>query len=262
VDELKTNLIIATYFGPRGGPMSSFQFLLEHGKINKQEFDRRVKLIRQKKTGHSYLLSNLSKLETVKHSLSQITIVVNECENELPEVTSYLNNLKSIGNTPIVILRRENKGMSYGSYNYAFATYKDKFNYYIFTEDDYVFVKDNFDRLLVDLFLEKRCGYLCAGVSTDEEPFKSQFKGFGKIGCISHGISDFKSLNAVYNHFGGLPLPQTVFTRSFLHVGLTIEDWRGRYKSPYYNSIINKVKEFFEDGEYLIVPVQMDWQKL
>ena len=52
------------------------------------------------------------------------------------------------------IIHRPNSGLSFGSYFYVTSLFRDEFDYYIFIEDDYVFVKDNFDELLVNEFRE------------------------------------------------------------------------------------------------------------
>ena len=39
--------------------------------------------------------------------------------------------------------------MSYGAWSDVFKKYQDKFNYYIFNEDDYFFVEDNWDDYLI-----------------------------------------------------------------------------------------------------------------
>ena len=82
-------------------------------------------------------------INTVKSSIN--TIVFNF--NIRPEDYKYISDIvkitpKFIGESEIVINLRENYGMSYGAWSDVFKKYQDKFDYYIFNEDDYFFVED------------------------------------------------------------------------------------------------------------------------
>jgi hypothetical protein len=48
----------------------------------------------------------------------------------------------------ITHIYRPNRGISFGSWMEAYRTFRDKYDYYIFCEEDYVFIKDGFDDIL------------------------------------------------------------------------------------------------------------------
>jgi len=149
----------------------------------------------------------------------------------------YLNNLPStINGASLVVIDRENRGQSYGSYSHVYGRYRQQFDYYIFIEDDYIFMKDHFDNILVEIFeTRKNCGFLC-----------SLAKKFDRRrhAAISNGMSSSKALEKVWQaHDGILPhgksvegyqaLPQLLFSWGFLDAGLTIQDLTDEYDAPF-----------------------------
>lgn len=132
--ERKINYVIATWGQERKGLVKSYPYLAKH----------------------------IDQLNKVRHSFSQVTIGRPRCPNELPNYTSCIDNLKSLKDgTPIVVHEMPNEGMSYGQYSRIFDLYRDQFTHYLFMEDDYVPVEDDFDTILADMFDEKeKCGYL------------------------------------------------------------------------------------------------------
>jgi len=92
-------------------------------------------------------------------------------------------------------IHRPNIGGSFGSYICAANTFRDKFDYYIFIEDDYVFTRDHFDDYLIK---EHKGDYTV--VYSDNNPFV-----YGDD-IIEHGITSSKILEK-YKYFQDEPRP-------------------------------------------------------
>ena len=109
-----------------------------------------------------FIRKHLESLGTLKHSLAQITLVVNKDPNEPPEYREFLNKLpKKIGNAGVELLERPNEGFSWGGYSHVLDVYGDRHSYMLLMEDDYIFTEDNFDRTLMGGILEgKKMGWL------------------------------------------------------------------------------------------------------
>lgn len=177
----------------------------------------------------TYIHEHLETLYSLEHNLSQITIVFPYHPNIFSNEILKLKEITKIKSTPVEFLHRENAGISYGSYSHAYFQYLDKFEYYIFIEDDYAFVEDNFDETLVNMINErKNCGYLCSLVW---EPPITCHK---KHGAISNGIAKEAALKKILLQHGNLPYhgeSQVVFTHAFIEAGYEIEDTTDRYNA-------------------------------
>ena len=180
-----------------------------------------------------YLREQLRLLKNYRHNLSQITVVAPDNPKELAVDSAYLAELDGsvVGVTPVVVLRRENKGHSYGSYSHVYGLYKDQFDYYIFMEDDYAFVQDDFDQKMIQMFEDAgKCGYLCALVNL--------FEG-REHAAISNGIASSEVLEAIWQQEGELPSSdfttkyhcqsQLQFSWAFLDAGHQLHDFTNQY---------------------------------
>ncbi len=211
-----------------------------------------------------YLKEHLRMLGKYQHSLDQITVVAPYFNREPAEVTKFLEDLDgtAVSGTPVVVLRRENRGHSYGSYSHVYEKYRDAFDYYILVEDDCVFVKDNFDQIMVNLFLEKEnCGFLCCLVDF----FGKTASDPGKLhAAISNGIASKESLEKVWRLKGEIPSSkftttyhcqsQLQFSWGFIEAGLKLQDFTNRY-----NVIFNETGElqrFGSNPEHLMIALQ------
>jgi len=119
----KTCLIIAFYFGER----------------TKNE------------TFHNLIDIQNRFLKKYKHGLAKIVFAIAE------------DNRKSISieeKDGITYFYKPNLGLSFGSWNMVINHYRDTYDHYILGEDDYVFVKDNFDQILLTQYQEKKAEYL------------------------------------------------------------------------------------------------------
>lgn len=185
-----------------------------------------------------YVKKQLDQLQHLKHSLSQVTLIVSTDEDETEEFKTYLDGLKNLG-LPIKIHRKENVGLSYGAYSFCFDLYGSEFDYYIFSEDDYYFAQDNFDTRLVELFKAKpNCGYLCSFVS---RAGKKTWMG------NTNGITSSSVLQKIKAKFGKLPYDsgcnggsyseesgQVTFSDAIQACGFRLYDTTIEYKTLHY----------------------------
>jgi hypothetical protein len=248
-----TNYVIATWSGPR--------------RQGNDEYH---------KDKTFYIRKHLQLLKKVKHHLSQITIVVPRNKKEPKKFSRFLREIPSkIQDAKVVVLRRENYGQSYGSWSHVYGKYRDKFDYYLFVEDDYAFVKDYFD---IDLSMRldslPNCWFLCClvGYSIDARLHAA----------ISNGICRSTVLKKVWDVFGELPSggdywevkedlpedpkeqrkksvysgePQLQFSEGFLEIGTKLYDVTEDYKIPFNDA--GKIRIYGNPKEdCLIVPLQ------
>lgn len=157
---------------------------------------RRAKDPRYIKDSTFFLKQQFKSLETLQNSLSQITLAVPDNPDEPKVFTEYIKNLpEKINKTKIVVLRRPNVGMSFGSLSDVYDKYKEEFDYYFFLEDDYEFALDNFDSVMVN-FMESRpdCGYLCGKVNEGVQ--RPHIWALQAIGCFrSKALSQLQKIN-------------------------------------------------------------------
>lgn len=109
-----------------------------------------------------FLRKQLESLKTLKHSISQITIVVNENKEEPARYREFLKSLpSSIGGAEVVLMERPNVGYSYGAYSDVFQRFGTTFDYYMLMEDDYLFTRDDFDKeMVVNMETNPKRGFL------------------------------------------------------------------------------------------------------
>lgn len=149
-----------------------------------------------------FVRKQLELLTLLKHNLNSIIFNFNVD----PEHYSYLNEAiklvpKNINSTKIEINVRENVGISYGAWSDVFSINRDKYDYFLFSEDDVFFIEDNFDSTLIRKFNSyPNCG--CLGMMIRPAADWNQFK----IHSGHHAIvSSNKILSEVYNRYGELP---------------------------------------------------------
>ena len=123
------------------------------------------------------LQCHLNKILTLKNNLSQITIMkaksINFYENYYD-----IDEIIKVFNIPVVIIECENFGYSEGQWLKAYEIYKNKFDYYLFIEDDYCPGMNNFDEILINCYREKftdNIGLLCSLV---EGSFNYKYRGY------------------------------------------------------------------------------------
>jgi len=75
----------------------------------------------------------------------------------------YLDTLhgKRLRHGTVQVMHRENVGISFGSYNHAFAVLGSEYDYYLFTEDDVLINGDHYAERGIDKFVRTRnCGFV------------------------------------------------------------------------------------------------------
>lgn len=191
-----------------------------------------------------YLKCQLSILNNVKHNLTKIIFNFNVIPEHYHHFSEILKLIpKSIQGSEVEINIRDNYGMSYGAWSDLFEKYRQKYDYYIFAEDDYFFIENNWDTYLVNKHNQlDNCGYLCMMVREPHE-----WNDFRKIAGSSVGIASSETLQQIYEKYGRLPSQkkedlksndfyeegkdiQNQFGYSFIEIGKNIYDVRDDYK--------------------------------
>jgi RimJ/RimL family protein N-acetyltransferase len=206
-----------------------------------------------------YLKNHLLKLLSLDHNLSQITIVnpvFNRSENPYYDIDELISQFDC---KVVVLDRNSNNGQSYGQLFYAYETFKDEFDYYIFAEDDYVADIDNFDKILVDEYVDQEVdGYLCS--------FAGVAAGFPRGGCsVSNGIMSSEYFEKVYSKF----TEPTIFLHNsdgnechknfailLRECGFEFKDFASKYRVPYYGTSIVEYGRT-DTNESVFVPHQL-----
>lgn len=195
---------------------------------------RRVEVQEYQNNRFFFLETQISSLENIKNDID--TVVFNF--NITKEHYQYLSEIfrivpKKIKNCKVEVTFRENIGMSYGAFSDIFKSNLDRYDYYIFNEDDYVFINPNWDTYLVNKFeSNKNCGYLSMIVS-------QQNSVYPKHASHSTGISSYKILKELFDKFGELPhAKNSTYSNN---------EWEGQVKQT--NEIVNLGYDIIDVGE-------------
>lgn len=125
----KINLVIASYAG-----------------INKWSKQRLTYSFNNKT-----LYYNIKNLNIVKHNVNQITLM--KAIDDRPTLESYYDLPNVSYNLKIHEIKNEHYSMS--QFIKAYEIYTTKFDYYIFLEDDYTPIVDNFDKIIISIYKKK-----------------------------------------------------------------------------------------------------------
>lgn len=205
-----------------------------------------------------FIKQHIEKLNTIPHSLSQVSVGHPHNPEELKEYTDYIQSLKALDDgTPIVVFPMENNGRSYGQYSRMFDACRDQFTHYIFIEDDYIPCLDGFDVKLANMFDNiENCGLLCSLFVNNHA-------------AISNGITSYEVLNNMWDKYGILYLlqegkykhiSQKKWSYMFMNAGYEIHDWIHEYRSLYHRHSARP--RSYTDGVHhddIIVPIQF-WE--
>lgn len=197
---MKTNLTIVFFFGER-------RFFA--GKKKDKLF---------------FLKKQVEYLLNINHDLDQITFVINGNKpNEYDEIISPLKfkyNLKT--------LVRENSGISYGGYSYSVANFINDFDFFIFSEDDWVFCHDHFDQYLIDKFNKNLNTSMVCAVSSENDPNSHAI--CGQHASVSIYASSKKKIKELIKRYGNLPYStdgyhqgQVYQTSKFFEIGNVVD---------------------------------------
>jgi len=119
---------------------------------------------------------------------------------------NYIKELngKKISNGKIYTLTNQNIGWSFGAYNSGFLKFRDRYDYFIFTEDDTIISGDNYALDAVNEFKNNNnCGfvsYIGITKSAFNEKSSGTIHAHGGVGLTSSKI-----LNMIVDEFGSLP---------------------------------------------------------
>ena len=248
---MKTNYVIATYNG-------------------------RTKRAHSHPVPADVLKTHLTNLQTSMSSITQVTIMVAKSPNYYEDYY----DIQSVANTfsiPVKIIRCENYGYSMGQWLKAYEIYRNEFDRYIFTEDDYCPGMPSFDKIILDMYLEKfphQIGILCALVEGSKD-FRE--KGGYPIHWEGFVCASAKTLHELYafhrtsprelldkidsdvcpgfdwgrqraGYIGGYY--QLAFSHLFTLAGIEHEDYldEGKLQFPYWSDIDNQIR-FYDKGD-------------
>ena len=151
-----------------------------------------------------------------------------------------INNQK-IKRGKIIAYTRENFGLSFGSYNDAFKKFKKDYDYFLFTEDDWIIFKDNYLKIGIDILNKNpKAGMVSYVGVTKINKKKWNELGLKKetaYGCHGGvGLSSTKILSIVEKKYGCLPhytkndyrksitYGEIRFPNSFIQIGYNLVD--------------------------------------
>ena len=222
-----TNIIDSQFQPKKSCYVVNFYFGDRRKTITEFESDRLI-----------FLKKQIEVLSLYYHNLDKIIFNFN-VENEHYK---YLNDAlkiipKKIQNTDVEVLIRENKGFSYGAWSDSFEKNRDEYDYFIFNEDDYFVIENNWDEYLIRKYHTlPDTGYLCP-LQRDG----AEWNDYKPHAGHSFGIASTKSLNKVWDKYGKLPhslennykLQEKIqhnFSYAFFEVGLRVYDIREDYR--------------------------------
>ena len=185
-----------------------------------------------------FMKKQIETLETYSHNLSKIIFSINVEVGHYDYVNEALKLIpKKIQNTPVEVVIRENKGFSYSAFSEAFEKNRNDYDYFIFNEDDYFLVENNWDEYLFRKYHSlPDTGYLCAIIRDEDE-----WNDYKVHAGHTFGIASTSVLNKVWDKYGCLPnsyeldydIQQKVqvdFSHSFIEIGLRVYDIREDYR--------------------------------
>lgn len=227
----KVNLVIACWGGNRRTPDSQYEADRAH-----------------------YLKLQVDSLSRFKHPWTDVTFVSTGGE---PQYLEYLNDLKN----SFKVIERDNVGMSYGSFDAAWQANRH-YDYYIFLEDDFVFVHDFFDIEMVRYFETfEDCGYLCQLAWGLRVPHPAVMNGIASRDCLTR--LDKLPGSVVYDadklqYYGKVQTDgQKAWGDRVLEVGLKVYDMGQRYRAPFIEADGSHICWHPKASEYIIAPAQI-----
>jgi hypothetical protein len=141
----------------------------------------------------------------------------------------------------IITCNRKNIGMSFGAYDYAFKKFKDKYDYFLFTEDDTIIAKKNYFKIGINLLnMNNKGGFLAYIHSTKVDSTYYKPLSLNKNNAITAhgatGLSSTKILKKILKKYKKLPhyngnnykkciiYGEVGFPNSFIKIGYKIID--------------------------------------
>ena len=206
-----------------------------------------------------YLKDHLLKLLSLEHKLSQITIVKPVFEGYDSDYYDIEDLISEFDCNVVILEKTTNSGQSYGQFFYAYETFKDEFDYYIFVEDDYMVDIDNFDYLLLNEYkIQNVNGFLCSHSGISEY--------YPQGGCsVSNGLISTKYMEHIYENNNN-PIARLNATEGhichknfadlIIECGLFFKCFSHKYRVPYYGTSIIEYGRTDTD-ESIFIPHQL-----
>jgi hypothetical protein len=201
-----------------------------------------------------YLKLQVESLSRLSYGLGQVTLV---STGGHPVYCNYLDTLRD----KYAIIDRPNIGMSYGSFNAAWQADRS-YDYYIFIEDDFVFVKDNFDKDMVEIFRQlPDCGYLCQLAWGMRVPHPAVFNGIASQECLARldvlpGAQEISSDPTLY--YGKVESHgQKGWGDRVASIGLRVYDMGSKFRAPFVEADGSYICWHPNAPEYLLAPAQL-----
>jgi hypothetical protein len=201
-----------------------------------------------------YLRQQHHALSTVQRSCD--VVFVNN-GGETPEYHEYMDFLRG----KYRVLDRENTGMSLGAFSAAWKAYPD-YDYYILTEDDYIFVLDYFDEEMIHLMgTVPDCGYMCMVVetATHDCPFPGHMTGIAKRALLER-LGGFEAESAPSQHPVGDQMQKYFGTQIRETRQFTLADFGSMFKAPFAESrgrACHIVEHYPQAPHTLLLPSQL-----
>lgn len=154
------------------------------------------------------LKKHLEMLNNVENNITQISIMKPKISNNHIPIKDYYNfeslNIENIKDK-IKIIECENQGISYGQFLTCINNdYIEKklYDYYIFNEDDYIPLIDNFDSLFIDEYNKNEMNYLCLGINVKDNINTTRLWKSEHISVpdFAIGLIDKNTINYLYEN--------------------------------------------------------------
>lgn len=124
-----------------------------------------------------YVKAHMECLRRYKNNLSRIVFAI--ADDKCTKTTIHEDG-------EITYVHRSNRGLSFGAWVEISQMYMNQYDYYIYCEDDYVFVQDNFDDILVRQYQQKNVDYLVTWKQYEKQHTLSPNELVSTIGIVSH----------------------------------------------------------------------------
>lgn len=204
--------------------------------------------------------TNIELLNELDHDIDDIYFVVNREILALgPRLVGphwFYEEIKNIpnklGKADVHVVHRPNIGISYGAFSQIYTNTRGQYDYYYFSEDDFVFTLDNWDTRFLDMLsdyrkLDETYGYICAYAC----PWEGLDPNFPDAdspihAAMPHGLITAEACEKVLTRFSYIPHSevegdypndgppgQVTFSNSFYYTGTNIGDILPWYRSGY-----------------------------
>jgi hypothetical protein len=199
---MKNCRVVATYFGPRRG----------HGGENKHSL-----------TGQNaidMLMDTISLEKDLDNGAGKCDLIIVNHDFGHEKGREFLDFIDgdSIRNGVVRVLHRdfdEGRGESYGSFNYAFENFKDEYDYWFFSEDDYLLVTENyFGDSIKQLDSNETAAFVgsCQYEQSHDNGIIIDTGGYPPHAHGGCGCTHKKYLNECYDKYDSLPYPDMKMT--------------------------------------------------